>query len=1125
MAKKAPTRRKPKAPPADFHKQTVLFSWALDRLGVGTLDQFRKKFNLDADSPTGVGEETRHHVAYTAIANRLRADAKAYGTAAPLDPDTLRRYEDALLDDTASLNAARRRAGQPAVAWQYFQYLALLLTELYLDRYFEDAEGLRNELNAHIDRHNTAAPEHAVAPFPTVEPARKTLNRLAFWCATGSGKTLLMHVHLRQFRRHHARAAAAGRWPPLDQTLLVTPSKSLSAQHAEEFAHSGVRARAAGEAGQESLFAGVDRPDVAVLEVHRFLGGKTEAFEGCNLVFVDEGHRGLSGGDGGAWAKVRDDLADGGFSFEYSATFKEAVAGDADLTQRYARAVLIDYAYREFYADGFGKDFNILNLEQAEDREATDRYLTVALLLFHQQLRVWEEAGGTLDGYGLDKPLWVFVGHTVAGRGGVGEGDTASDVVSVLHFLAGFVGERGRSVEVLRGLLSEGFVDAKGRDLLQGRLPAIPRTGDAAADAAALFEDVMTRVFQSPGGGGGASGGGGGLAVQVLRAAEGELAVSVGEAEPFAVVNVGNPVVVRDLAGALPGGVVRVKEDDGHRASLFTGISRPGSPVNLLLGSRKFTEGWNSHRVSSIGLMNLGKTEGAQIVQLFGRGVRLRGYGGSLRRSGALTGLPEPRPRHLRVLETLQVTGVKASYMDTFRSWLRAEVPGAVDRRVWELPVVRTVPDRPRLKTLRLAEKIDGVRVEGRSAFDRLGPVVALRPPDPGDGRDARLLRSKVVLNWMPRVRGVAAEDLKLSEDVGAEARLPEQTLGPGHLAALDVPELVFGLERMKTRRGLRRLAVDAASVRATLADPGWYTLHALAAELDPERLENRDRWQGIAAQLLERYAVKLHAHVRGLWESPYLEVVEVEADETNFIDRWELESTDAATGDDDVEEVDRAVAQIREAVAAVEAEGPEALSFHRLRLEVLAFGGHLYQPLLRLEKSTLVRVKPVALNEGEADFVTGVAAWCQRQAAGGPAVHLLRNQSQTGLGFFQAGNFFPDFLLWVCDASTGRQHLCFLDPKGTARMTLDDPKVQFATRDVPKLERRVQEQCPELTIDAYLLSVSGTDSFQQRGGVQETRERLGGHHVLRMSDAGWADDLMSRLVERLREPIAGVEA
>ena len=73
---------------------------------------------------------------------------------------------------------------------------------------------------------------------------------------------------------------------------------------------------------------------------------------------------------------------------------------------------------------------------------------------------------------------------------------------------------------------------------------------------------------------------------------------------------------------------MKTRASTGERefsGSLFHEINKPHSTVNLLIGSKKFTEGWNSWRVSTMGLMNVGKTEGSQIIQLFGRGVRLKG--------------------------------------------------------------------------------------------------------------------------------------------------------------------------------------------------------------------------------------------------------------------------------------------------------------------------------------------------------------------------------------------------------------------------------------------------------------------------------------------------------------------
>ena len=82
----------------------------------------------------------------------------------------------------------------------------------------------------------------------------------------------------------------------------------------------------------------------------------------------------------------------------------------------------------------------------------------------------------------------------------------------------------------------------------------------------------------------------------------------------------------------------------------------------MLIGSRKFTEGWNRWRVSTMGLINFAKGEGSQAIQLFGRGVRLKGYEGCLKRSRKLDAGVKP-PKHIELLETLTIFGVKAQYI------------------------------------------------------------------------------------------------------------------------------------------------------------------------------------------------------------------------------------------------------------------------------------------------------------------------------------------------------------------------------------------------------------------------------------------------------------------------------
>jgi len=81
--------------------------------------------------------------------------------------------------------------------------------------------------------------------------------------------------------------------------------------------------------------------------------------------------------------------------------------------------------------------------------------------------------------------------------------------------------------------------------------------------------------------------------------------------------------------------------------SLFDKIKNPSSTINILIGAKKFIEGWDTWRVSTMGLLNIGTSEGPQIIQLFGRGIRLKGKDMSLQRSYEVTG-----NKLLKILET-----------------------------------------------------------------------------------------------------------------------------------------------------------------------------------------------------------------------------------------------------------------------------------------------------------------------------------------------------------------------------------------------------------------------------------------------------------------------------------------
>jgi len=100
--------------------------------------------------------------------------------------------------------------------------------------------------------------------------------------------------------------------------------------------------------------------EITKLKEEKRGGGVTlpvDAFEGRNLVFVDEGHKG-KGSEERVWARLRDALGSNGFTFEYSATFGQ-ILSEKDWTtmEEYAKSIVFDYSYKFFYNDHYGKDF------------------------------------------------------------------------------------------------------------------------------------------------------------------------------------------------------------------------------------------------------------------------------------------------------------------------------------------------------------------------------------------------------------------------------------------------------------------------------------------------------------------------------------------------------------------------------------------------------------------------------------------------------------------------------------------------------------------------------------------------------------------------------------------------
>lgn len=1079
----------------DFTQSLVLNQWLFGLFGLDStdgyytingkklplLEAFKQRFQINEYSEEGLDENNVHRF-HHAIVNQIT------GPLPGLTEADLLTFDQNIVRHTLALNAERERQRQEPVVWKYYQYLALLFVEIYLDRFFRDPQALAAEINEQIERYNEGKREGVQLPLLDAgADAALGLNKLALWCATGSGKTLLMHLNLAQYRHYLAKA---GRARELNRIILLTPNEGLSNQHLEEFQAAGIEAELFSKAGR-GLFAGTA---VEIIDIHKLaedMGDKSvavDAFESNNLVLVDEGHRGAGGGEAGKWMSRRDQLCEKGFSFEYSATFKQAVKGSAWLTRRYARSIVFDYSYRYFYGDGFGKDYQILNLDDATQQHQLDRFLIACLLAAYQQRRLFDDNEAALKPFNIERPLWIFVGGSVNAVRTENKRQV-SDVAEILLFLARFITNRAQSVAQISEILGPGLIAADGKNLFRNRFAYLAEE-DLRPDA--LFSDICERLFNAPGGGS--------LHVEHLKGGEGELALKVGDNEPFGLINVGDAKKLWDMCAAQPE-LVTVERD--FAGSLFRSLNERGSCISLLIGSRKFTEGWNSWRVSTLGLMKIGQNEGAQIIQLFGRGVRLKGYDWSLKRSKALQlSKAVHKPRHIELLETLNVFGVHADYMARFKEYLEEEgLPPEHDREEIVLPVVRNLGVQ-RLKVIRLKPEINGVRTDFGTAFRKLGPIPELAPPQ-GE-QDLWLLKNKVQLNWYPKIQALKGKQLSGGD---GESQLAHGKLTPLHVALLDLDRAHFELIRYKNERGWHNFNIPRDAVPALLAEPDWYTLLIPESELKLDSLEKIPLWQEIAESLLKKYCERYYKFRKKAWEEPHLEYAVLQADDPNFPDPGDGVGEEQGVYRVQVERTETQLIahleRMRDEIRAGHA-GPWSFS----GVEAVRFQHHLYEPLIKAGGAS-IEVKPVALNDGEMRFVKDLKEYCEAhptEFAERP-LYLLRNMSRgRGVGFFEAGNFYPDFMLWRVDGE--RQHITFVDPKGIRLLSwANEPKLDFY-KTVKDIEQRLND--PHTTLSSCIVSPTSLKEMELHWGV--TQEEMRKRNILFMEAERYVAELLNKI-------------
>jgi hypothetical protein len=927
------------------------------------------------------------------------------------------------------------------VTLTYFQHLAVLYTEIFLDRYFQSPGKFLDELNEYA--YDLIEKQHATMNFLFNED---DLRKLAFWMATGSGKTLILHINYLQFEHYNAGPNHIS----LDNILLITPNESMTVQHLAELAKSGIPAEPFQIRG--GLFASTVAPSVVqVIDINKLTEEKKgqgvsvdiASFDTKNLVFVDEGHKG-SGGT--SWMDLRKKMATDGFTFEYSATFGQAVAtagkkaDENDLLTGYGKSTLFDYSYRYFYRDGYGKDYRLLNVKDAKFDQKTKHIVMLAnLLTFYQQKRVFDENPELAKEYNIEAPLWIFVGSRVQGKTG------ESDVLEVVRFLSAVLtNDHGWITNTIRSIYEgkSGLIDKNSaRDLFS---PSYPEQKLAYLKSKNLtpeetYTDILTRIFRArapaP------------LHLVNLKTAQGEIALRCGNDNPyFGVINIGEDTEFIKLVEKQE---TTIRSDkDELTSSLFASIKEKASPVNILIGARKFIEGWDTWRVSTMGLLNIGKSEGTQIIQLFGRGVRLKGKDLKLKRSSAVE---DSAPPFTPLLETLNIFGIEANYLEQFREYLIEE--GIEVDTFIDIPLSIRIND-DYLKEGLLIPHID-------KRFFKKEDLFTLTIDD-------RIIAD---VDLMPKVD--VEDSLKKGYGIEAESEFPYRFINPAHIDALNWNRIYFALLETRILKNWYNFVFGEDELKEIITKK-LYRLKCHEDFITPKQCKDLSLVEDITIAILRKYLQKYYDKKRNLWVKNNLDIRVLDKTHGNFDFTYHIR----------VSEKEQALIDAIEDLIKNDIEKLYK-GEKNLNLINIFFDRHLYQPLLALYGETLkVEIHPEGLNTGERKFIVDLKSHIENHADtfAGKKIFVLRNFPKRGVGFFENVNFFPDFIIWIVYGNV--QHLLFVEPHGTvfSKSGFKDEKIQLCNT-IKELQEKLNEKMigTRITLDSFIVSVTEKQSV---GGV-----------------------------------------
>lgn len=874
---------------------------------------------------------------------------------------------------------------------RYYQYVSILLTEFVLDEMSSDKESFYSEMK-----------EMCIQEYESVLPYlgehRDDLNKLAFSMATGSGKTIILQINILQYRNYFDENT-------YQNIILVTPNERITEQHVKNINIEGLDVK-------EYYGTEVTEKDtVYVAHIQRLnqslgIGKKRNVLGNDNLVFIDEGHRGLSSKDG-SWLETREELYNrGGFCFEYSATLVNPINGnDRETIGKYARSIIYDYSFGEFKDDDYGKEPRIVNLNQEGIPRAERKWIILNTIKHYEKLLRYNTNRDEAHDYNISRPLMLLAGSTID-----------DDLVKYVKCILDVINEEEWVMDFFDDLLNKDkqdvdelvkYIDSLNVDFNFDYLSEIYSNSDV------LVESVKTHLFNSKSI----------SELEVTRHMNGSGEVTLSDPQSkddFALITVGD-----DNARRIQEKLSELKSVTTNESMTserqFSNIDSKSSSKNILIGTTKFARGWDSNRPSSIGFLNIGSTEGPTVVQMFGRGVRLQGKNNDGKR---YMGSNSP----MEELQKLDVFGVKADYIDTFKDTLDDYDQGvtSADKKTKTVEL-DTQKDRQLSKiSLPIEESIGKVKPK------RVSALIDEVTNDSTQFTPATVKRTYEI------------EELEGSIKQGSDVILLSQLKYNGTNVSIDIFDwnsIYYDVLKYKRNNSMDEMIIDRGSLKKIIrTGRELYEVKAPKGLFTMSNKSDIARVQSVALEIIKRVLDSLYntmqsEEVTGSLETNEDTIIEYIPDEFE-ISIYEEHDEDLDIEDiqgkdrDELKKSDNDLVPILHYIG----EGYYPIFDSSEVIKDNTYDEENEEELKEKINNVIHRVHKEGIEvQSEKDFIDEFEDLYNDNFSDLPVsredVLLMRNQSRSGVGFSTAGNYYPDFILWIF--YDDKQYISFIDPKG----------------------------------------------------------------------------------------------